>query len=723
MLDDTFKHDKQKNQPPVMQKFIVFSIALFLVISLVGSVCFILSMQQIIRDNKGNELYQTLEIETIRLETLVNKEIVIALQLADSPLIKRYFADPVGSADLKNVVFDEIKAFRHSFASGSVFWINDTDRLFYFDDNEPFRIDIISRENYWYPMTLYETEVYNFNINYNPDLNITKLWVNVPVFDKTRKSLGMLGTGINITSFIDFIYANYDGRADIYFFNSAGEITGAKNIELVTSKINIAKKFGKTGEEIFLKVKNLKSNEIQTLDTSLGKVALGKVPVLEWYIFAVIPNSIQDYNTAMTFLFIAVIAIIAVTFVIFNIFIAGLLRPLRKTMDSLVVASKAKSDFLANMSHEIRTPMNAIIGMTAVGKKSADTERKDYAFSRIEDASTFLLSIINDVLDMAKIEANKLELSSVDFSFNTLLQNVISLNNLRVSEKQQEFSISIDEKIPQYMDGDVQRLMQVIMNLLSNAIKFTPVGGKIKLEASLIDEKDGLCELRFSVTDTGIGISPEQQTRLFHAFEQAESGTSRKFGGSGLGLTISKRIVELMDGKIWVESELGKGSCFIFTIKIKRSENEAASQLDEDNYPQKEAGDNEQKNVFPGKRVLIAEDVEINREILSSLLEDTELGIDYAENGKKAVQLVVADPDKYDLVLMDIQMPEMNGLEATREIRALPLQRERELPIIAMTANVFKKDIEDCIAAGMNEHLGKPLDFNDVLKCLRKYLN
>ena len=716
-------HAQQKNQPPLMRRFVIFSVVLFLIIGIVGSGFFIFSMQQIIRDNKGSELRQLLEIETIKLETLVNDEIVIALQLADSPLVKRYFANPVDSAELKDIVFEEIEAYRHSFENSRIFWINDVDKLFYFDDNDPFFLDETKPENYWYPMTLYETEEYNFNINYNPDLNVTNLWVNMPVIGEDSKPLGMLGAGINITSFIDSVYTKYRGRADLYFFNTSGEITGAKNIELVTSKINIMDEFGETGADVFDKSKGLHFNEIQTLDTPLGKVAFGKVPLLEWYVLAVIPNNIQDYNTAMTWLFVFVIVIIAIIFVVFNIFIAGLLSPLRKTMESLVVASQAKSEFLANMSHEMRTPLNAIIGMTTIGKKTEDIERKDYALNKIEDASTHLLRIINDVLDMAKIEADKLELSPIDFCFNAVLQSVLSVIHFRLDEKQQTFSIDIDKNVPKYMNGDQQRLAQVVMNLLSNAVKFTPEGGVIKLEVSLISENDGLCELRFEVADTGIGISPEQQARLFHAFEQAESGISRQFGGTGLGLAISKRIVELMDGRIWVESERGKGSHFIFTIKIKRSGNEVIALLSAENILQKETSESEQKNIFSGKKMLIAEDVDINREILISLLEGTELSIDCAENGREAVDMIIADPDKYDVVFMDMQMPEMDGLEATRKIRALQLQRKRKLPIIAMTANVFKNDIENCFTAGMDDHIGKPLNIDDVLKCLRKFLN
>ena len=714
---------QQDNRPPLMRRFIIFSAVLFSIILVVGGILYIFAMRQIIRDNKGNELTQILEIERIKLETLVNDEIVIALQLADSPLIRRYFADPVGAASLQSIVFDEIQAYRYSFASHTIFWINDVDKLFYSDDDEPFLLDTTLPENYWYPLTLNETEVYNFNINYNPDLNVTNLWVNAPVFDENRNPVGMLGTGINISTFINNIYTHYGGRADLYFFNEIGEITGAKDLTLVTSKSLMADVFTDIGADVFRLAKDLPSEEVQTIDTPAGMAAYGKVPLLGWYMFAVIPDTISDFQTMMTWLFLLVTAVIAVVLVVFNIFISSLLKPLHKTMESLAIASQAKSDFLSNMSHEMRTPMNAIIGMTTIGKRAPDIERKDYALTRIEDASTHLLGIINDVLDMSKIEADKLELSPVEFRFDTMLQSVVSVIHFRVDEKRQTFTIHVDANVPQYLTGDAQRLAQVIMNLLSNAVKFTPEGGEISFNATLNCETDGDCELLLEVVDTGIGISPEEQKKLFQAFTQADSGTSRKFGGTGLGLSISKRIVELMGGTIWVESDTGAGSHFLFTVHIKRSDSESVEAAAPTEPNPDNLADTGIPDIFPGKTLLVAEDVEINREVLITLLEDTALRIDCAENGRQAVEMVDAAPEKYDLVFMDMQMPEMDGLEASRRIRALPLERSRYLPIIAMTANVFKSDIEECLAAGMDGHLGKPLNLADVMACLHKYLD
>ena len=382
-------------------------------------------------------------------------------------------------------------------------------------------------------------------------------------------------------------------------------------------------------------------------------------------------------------------------------------------------ANQAKSTFLSNMSHEIRTPLNAIIGMTTIGKSSGKTEKKNHAFEKIEEASIHLLGIINDVLDMSKIEANRMELSSVDFNFAKTIQRVVDVITFKVDEKQQHLEVTLDKNIPQNLNGDDLRLTQVITNLLSNAVKFTGAGGTIKLQAQLVEKKYGACTIQIGVSDSGIGISREQQKKLFAPFQQADSSISRKFGGTGLGLVISKNIIEMMGGTINVDSEAGKGTTFVFTIQVEISASASDYSFD---------GNNEKESAcaFPGRHILLAEDVEINREIVLSLLEPMNVEIECAENGLQAIQLFKEKPDFYDLILMDMQMPEMDGLEATRQIRGfeakLP-EHSKSVPIIAMTANVFKEDIEKCRLAGMNDHLSKPLSMPMMLKKLQTYLS
>ena len=312
------------------------------------------------------------------------------------------------------------------------------------------------------------------------------------------------------------------------------------------------------------------------------------------------------------------------------------------------------------------------------------------------------------------------------------MHKTAAIISFRVEEKQQNLSLEIDKLIPAQLIGDDQRISQVITNLLGNAVKFTPEKGSINLVTRFIGIDNGLCTIQVSVSDTGIGISEEHLAGLFMSFQQAEASTVRKFGGTGLGLAISKKIVELMGGKIWVESEFGKGSTFAFTFQAMRGVGKALNSNGNDLGQNGKADAPPMTAVtFSGSRILLVEDVEINREIVLALFEQMDMEIDCAENGVEAVNMFSASPDRYNLILMDLQMPEMDGFEATRRIREIEAEFASQtpkselpsgVPIIAMTANVFKEDIEKCLEAGMNDHIGKPLDMDTVMEKLRIYL-
>ena len=393
-------------------------------------------------------------------------------------------------------------------------------------------------------------------------------------------------------------------------------------------------------------------------------------------------------------------------------------RQLEMALEQVTAASEAKGNFLSNMSHEMRTPMNAIIGMAVIGKKTEDCQEKNRALDKINEAASHLLGVINDILDMAKIEAGKMECIPAEYHFEKMLQRVLTLTRFNLDAKQQNLNLNIEKAIPVFVVGDNQRLAQAITNLLSNAIKFTGNGGKIDVDASLVSETEDSLELRISVKDNGVGIPPERLDTVFNAFEQIESELRHVQKGSGLGLPITKHIVELMGGRISLDSELGKGTTVSFTIKVGRG-----SRTEADDHTEALSGGYSAEGnsgEFAGKKLLLVEDIEINREIMATFLENSGLAIDFAEDGKEAVDMVTANGGKYDIILMDIQMPKMSGLEATRHIRALyPLVK---LPIIALTANVFKDDIDKCLKAGMNDHLGKPFDMDKVFEILRKYL-
>ncbi|MCL2496854.1 MAG: response regulator, partial [Clostridiales bacterium] len=518
---------------------------------------------------------------------------------------------------------------------------------------------------------------------------------------------------------------------------------------------------------------------------------------------------------------------------------------LRDALTQAEHASRAKSDFLANMSHEMRTPLNAIIGMTAIAVNDSNPARKEYCLTKIEEASTHLLGVINSVLDYSKIEAAKFALITAEFDFEKMLQKVCGVIAYKVAERRQIFNVYIDTDIPRILIGDDQHVAQVVANFLSNAVKFTPEGGAISLSARLAGEKDGCPLVCVEVTDNGIGISEEQKGRLFRVFEQADGTITKRFGGTGLGLAISKRLVEMMGGEITLKTEPNKGSSFGFIVPFKPGPHQpelslaAATQisrvlavhddtlilqylagiikqaglicdtaqsgaaalaaLDENgaydlclvdhhlpdmnaleltrrlkeahnkavvimvsaiewNGIENEAkaagalqflakpifpsevikvldigaamtdaaaereGGPEPGDDFSGRRVLLVDDMAINREIVMALLEPTRVAVDCAENGAIAVEMFAAGPELFDIIFMDVQMPEMDGYEATRRIRAMAAARAKTMPIIAMTANVFREDVEQALAAGMNAHMSKPIDCGELMNRLREYL-
>ena len=516
-------------------------------------------------------------------------------------------------------------------------------------------------------------------------------------------------------------------------------------------------------------------------------------------------------------------------------------------------SSRARSEFLSRMSHEMRTPMNAIIGMTQIAEKTDNIEKLKYCLSIIGNSSTHLLGLINDILDMSKIEAGKLALDNTPINIEKMLIKLCNLFTDKIEDKKIRFNIVLDKNIRMHYIGDELRLSQVLTNLVSNAVKFTPEGGNIEVTVEEALKSAQHRVLRFAVKDTGIGMTEEQMSRLFNAFEQADSSTTREYGGTGLGLAISKNIVEMMGGKIWIDSEPGKGSTFFFEVRldcpphkdgrilignirpqdirvlvvdhdsearayfktitdsfgivtdqaesifdalqlVKRSGEDKRpydvifcdySSLDADGFKTVEiiSGIIDKntglvcmasflkwnqieekarsigfqsflsKPLFPSNILnlineivsdmaksvaiesakedempdysdvvlLLAEDVEINREVFITLLEDTKVTVDIAENGRVALEKFKQNPNKYNMIIMDVQMPEMDGCQATKAIRALDCGRAKTLPIIAMTANVLKEDIEMCLDSGMNDHLAKPIDIKAVTEKISKY--
>ena len=378
------------------------------------------------------------------------------------------------------------------------------------------------------------------------------------------------------------------------------------------------------------------------------------------------------------------------------------------------LANQAKSEFLANMSHEIRTPMNAILGLTQLGLKATPQQQLEY-LAKINDSAELLLNVLNDILDFSKIEAGKISLEKIDFDLDEIIDSLTYTIDTQAKAKQLDFKVEIAPETPRYLTGDPLRLQQIVMNLANNAVKFTE-RGHIVFQITSMATTGRSVMLHFAITDTGIGLTPEQQAGLFRAFSQADTSTTRKFGGTGLGLAIAKRLIKLMGGEIAVESTYGQGSTFYFSVPFALAEHFTRKMA----LPERLAASSgeSQPGCLRGARVLIAEDNALNQQVIREFLVRADAQVTLVSNGLEALKM--AQRQAFEVVLMDLQMPVMDGLEAARELRKIP--QWAKTPIIALTANVFQADIDRCVAAGMNDHVGKPIKVEELFSKLEKWL-
>ncbi|MDR1936357.1 MAG: response regulator [Candidatus Accumulibacter sp.] len=390
--------------------------------------------------------------------------------------------------------------------------------------------------------------------------------------------------------------------------------------------------------------------------------------------------------------------------------------------EALLIAeasNQAQRDFLSRMSHEIRTPMNGVLGMTLLAKNAKTEDQRMGYLNKIHSSASLLLGIINDILDISKIEAGKMEIENHPFSLSDVVENIRDLITPRIEENNLRLNINVDESVPAMAVGDGLRLSQVLLNLLGNAAKFT-LEGSVTLDMRAQIVESGMLRLDCQVRDTGIGMDPQRTAEIFNPFTQADSSTARKFGGTGLGLSVSKALVELMGGAISVKSELNKGSEFAFFVLMEPYSGEIIEKSEEQIDVSAQRHD--------GYSILVVEDNEINQEIITVLLEELGFKVDIAENGEKGVK-AFTEKD-YDLIFMDIRMPVMDGLEATRKIRQLESEKKSSgvgpaqprIPIVAMTANAMLEDRKDTEEAGMDGHIAKPFEIEEIESVLQRLL-
>jgi len=462
---------------------------------------------------------------------------------------------------------------------------------------------------------------------------------------------------------------------------------------------------------IFLAFVSFTSGAVVTYSSRLEIFYLFLVSLLSPMIYFFFSQGTKEFNI-LAFILLTYIVVMLVlskklsTNITTNFLLAQknqhLVEELKQKVQEVNRATEAKSKFVSSMSHELRTPLNSILGFSYVLQKesSLDTKVRTY-IEKINSSGSHLLSLINSILDFSKLEARELHLEAVEFDLSKTIEDVFIQQELKAQEKNITLYVTHKNELADYYIGDSLRLAQILTNLLTNAIKFTQEGS-----IGVIIEKIHTNRLRFEIKDTGIGLSKEQIEKLFNPFMQADDSITRNYGGTGLGLSISKEIIELMNGKIWIESTIDKGSSFIFEVDLKES------------YKLRDEEQDKEQNLqlLKGRQILLAEDNKTNQLVLMSLLEDCNVTIDIANDGREA--LAMFQEKEYELILMDLQMPHMDGFEATEAIRLL----NKEIPIIALSANIEKRDIEHSHQVGMNAHLKKPIEIEKLYSTLFHYL-
>jgi signal transduction histidine kinase len=665
------------------------------------------------------------ETAKLRLSDVMNKELLIVSQLVNTPSIQAYFQNPTDKT-LEEKAFAEFDTYAAEYSGEKqVFWVNDIDKIFYSSYASPYKVDPNLTENYWYNMTVHNTELYNFNVNYNPDIDTLALWINAPVYSETTitgdpKTTGMLGTGINLSEFISELYSNIDENANIYLFNHNGEVTIAENLQKDINKSTIQSLLGEPGKDVYRKALEIDHDNAKqvTFTEKDAFYLVDYIPALDWFVAVEYPiNATTLFDNSMTMVFVIMLLVIFAVIFLSNIFISYVAKALEQRNNQLIeankkakVASKEKGDFLAKMSHEIRTPMNAIIGMGELISREDIPDNARQQLEKLRRAGKGLLSIINDILDFSKIESGKLEIIEKPFRLGTMLSDVMTMIDLRAETNNLNFVKDISIDIPEVITADEGRLRQILLNLLTNAVKYTREGKVTLRVLAEYNKDDTKCKLTIIVSDTGIGIAEKDLPKLFGTFAQFDSKKNVGIEGTGLGLAIAKNLCIAMNGDITVESKYGKGSTFTATMLVKcggRVIEERTEKLD-----------STIEFTAPDAKILVVDDLEINLEIAKELLTIMEINADTAQSGVEALDK--CKKTQYDLILMDHMMPGMDGIETTSAIRSM--ENYTKTPIIALTANAVSGVKEMFLQNGFSDFISKPIDINNLIQTVKTWL-
>ena len=683
-------------------RFRIFSVVTLAVTALLLFGTFVLVTQRLGYTSVKSELTAAANNMKSHLQILVSSEIALAKRLADSPAIRRHFMDP-HDTELKQIAIDELKSYERHFGFKTLFWVNDYDKIFYYSSGDSYLVDTNHPENYWYNLSLYETDIYNFNIDYTEDVGETNLWINVPIFSDSNKPIGIAGTYITIDDFLNQVFMA-DDAISLYIFNQFSEITVARKKQLVFDKALLPNHLGDIGAKILSLAENKQDDDEIFFIQDNTMYYVTSIPFMQWYL--VCSSSIDFFTLVdpmIVLIFICIFAICAIFAAIFNMYVSKIYRELVLANEQADTASRAKSAFLARMSHEIRTPLGVVTGFCELAhRERGKPEAQEYLVG-IKRAGESLLGIVNDILDFSKIEFGHLTIDDSPYHTASLLNDVLAAIRFKATEKLLTLTTDIAPDIPCTMIGDAGRIRQILLNLLSNAVKYSTEGGSIQLTIFGERTAENAIHLTLSVEDSGIGIKQEELPKVFDDFTRLDEKRNSAIEGTGLGLPIARSLCRAMGGDLLVVSEYGKGSLFTATLMQSVNEWEPMSDLASPKYyPEAPVV----TFSAPKAEVLLVDDFPDNLRVAEGLLRPYRMRVQLCRNGLEALDLVQSH--NFDLVLMDHMMPVMDGMEATTHIRALG-GRFAALPIVALTANVVGEMREFFLEHGFSDYISKPI--------------